>query len=147
MPDSSDLDAALVVRLSSDSTLLALCPNGVYVDEAPPGATRFVIVALVDEVDEPVFGKCGYEDALYRVEARMLSTAGGNIKAAAARIHALLEDAHLYAGGSPQAEVAGYQWMTTYRESRVRLTEVDDLDPAIRWHRRGGQYRVQFSVT
>jgi hypothetical protein len=145
--DSSDIDAALVAKLGSDATLLALCPNGVYLDEAPPNMTRFVIVSLVDEVDEPVFGKRGYEDALFLVEARMLSTAGGNIKAAAARIDALLEDQPLLAPGSPAAPVSGYTWMTMFRESRVRLTEVDEIDPAIRWYRRGGNYRVQMSVT
>jgi len=145
--DSSDIDAAIVAKLGADTTLLTLCPNGVYVDEAPPGATRFVIVSLVDEVDEPRFGGRAYEDALYLIEARMLSTAGGNIKAAAARIDVLLEDSPILAPGSPVTGVTGYTWMTTYRESRVRLTEVDDVDPVLRWYRRGGNYRVQFSVT
>jgi hypothetical protein len=147
MVDSSDIDAALIAKLGSDATLLALCPNGVYMDEAPPGMTKFVIVSLVEEVDEPVFGKRAYEDALFLVEARMLSTAGGNIKAAAARIDVLLEDQPLLAPGSPASSVAGYTWMTMCRESRVRLTEVDEVDPAIRWYRRGGNYRVQMSVT
>ena len=140
MPDSSDIDNALVVKLSGDATLLALCPNGVYVDEAPPGMTRFVIVRLVDEADEATYVKGRtIEDALYAVEARMLSTAGGNIKAAAARIDVLLEDQPL--------TVTGYTWMTLHRESRTRLTEVDDADPSIRWYRRGGEYRCQMSVT
>jgi hypothetical protein len=147
MVDSSDIDAALVAKLGSDATLLALCPNGVYVDEAPQDSTRFVIVSLVSEVDEPVFGKRGFEDALYLIEARMLSTAGGNIKAAAARIDVLLEDQPLVAPGSPVAPVAGYAWMTTYRESRVRATEIDQINPSIRWLRRGGNYRVLMSVT
>ena len=145
--DSSDIDAALVTKLGSDAALLALCPNGVYVDEAPQGMTKFVIVSLVDESDEAVFGGRAIEDALYLVEARMQSTAGGNIKAAAARIDALLEDQPLLAPGSPASNVAGYVWMTTYRESRVRQTEVDAVDPSFRWYRRGGNYRVQMSVT
>jgi hypothetical protein len=146
--DSSDIDAALIAKLGSDATLLALCPNGVYRDEAPPGMTKFVIVSLVEEVDEAVFGKRGYEDALYLVEARMLSTAGGNIKAAAARIDVLLEDQPLLAPGSPASSVAGYTWMTMFRESRTfPNTEVDEIDPSLRWYRRGGNYRVQMSVT
>ena len=137
--DSSDIDAALMARLGSDAALVALCPNGVYADEAPPGATRFVIVSLVEETDEAVFGGRAIEDALYLVEARMLSTiAGANIKAAAARIDALLEDQPL--------TVAGYTGMACHRESRVRMTEVDEIDPSIRWYRRGGNYRVQMSV-
>lgn len=140
MPDSSDIDAALVVKLGSDATLLSYCPNGVYVDEAPPGVTRFVIVSLLDEIDVDQFGGTAYEDALYLVEARMLSTvAGANPKAAAARIQTLLHDQSL--------TVAGYASMTVHREARLRQTEVDDIDPSIRWHRRGGQYRVQMSVT
>lgn len=140
MADSSDIDAAIVVKLGADAALLALCPNGVYVDEAPAGATRFVIVSLIDEADEAVFGGRAIEDAVYLVEARMLSTvSGANIKGAAARIDALLE--------SQPLTVAGYTWMTMHRESRIRLTEVDDQDSTIRWYRRGGNYRVQMSLT
>lgn len=144
MADSSDIDAALLARLGGDTALLALCPNGVYADEAPVGATRFVIVSLVDEVDEPIFGQRAIEDALFLVEARMLSTANGNIKAAAARIDALLENQPIGVG-SP-ATVTGYTWMACHRESRVRGTEVDEIDPNIRWFRRGGNFRVMMSV-
>lgn len=146
MSDSSDIDAALVAKLGADATLLSYCQNGVYVDEAPQGATRFVIVSLIDEVDEAVFGGRAFEDALYLVEARMLSTASGNIKAAAARIDALLEDQPLLFG-SPPTPVPGYVWMTMHRESRVRATEVDAVDPSIRWYRRGGHYRLQMALT
>jgi len=142
MPDSEAIERALAARLGADATLLALCPNNVYLDEAPPGMTRFVIVSLVDEADEPRFGGRAYEDALYLVEARLLSTtanADANCRAAAARIDVLLEDQTFTA--------AGYTWMTCHREGRVRLTEVDAVDPSVRWYRRGGNYRVQMSVT
>jgi hypothetical protein len=140
MPDTSDIVAALVMKLSADATLLGLCPNGVYVDEAPPGSTRFVIVHLIEGHDIATFGRRAIEDALYAVEARMLSTVpGANIKAAAARIDVLLEDQPL--------TVAGYTWMTLHRENPVRFTEVDDVDPSIRWFRRGGDYRLQMSIT
>jgi len=139
MADSSDIDNALVTKLGADATLLALCPNGVYVDEAPSGSTRFVIVSLVDEVDEGRFGGRSHEDALYQVEARMLSTvAGANIKAAAARIDVLLEQGTL--------TVSGYSLMALFRESRIRVTEVDAIDPSIRWYRRGGNYRLVVST-
>jgi len=138
MADSSDIDNALQMKLANDATLLALCPNGVYVDEAPAGSTRFVIVSLVEEADAGMFGGRAFEDGLYQVEAQMLSTAGGNIKAAAARIDALLEQGTL--------TVAGYSTMALYRESRIRLTEVDAVDTAIRWYRRGGNYRVMMST-
>lgn len=138
MADSSDIDNALVAKLGSDATLLALVPNGVYLDESPVGSTRFVIVSLVEETDEPVFEGRAIEDALYLVEARMLSTAGGNIKAAAARIDALLENGTLSA--------SGFTLMTLHRESRVRMTEVDEVDPRLRWARRGGHYRLMCST-
>ena len=139
MADSSDIDNALVAKLGADATLLALAPNGVYVDEAPAGATRFVIVSLVDEADAGMFGGRAIEDALYQVEARMLSTvAGANIKAAAARIDALLEQGTL--------TVAGYSVMALFRESRIRMTEVDAIDTSIRWYRRGGNYRLVVSA-
>jgi hypothetical protein len=139
VPDSSDIDSALVAKLGADAALLALCPNGVYVDEAPSGSTRFVIVSLVEAVDEATFDGRAIEDVLYLVEARMLSTvAGANVKAAAARIDALLERQTLV--------VAGYTGMTVHREERVRLTEVDDQDSSVRWFHRGGRYRVQMFV-
>jgi hypothetical protein len=133
--DSSDVDNALVAKLGADSALLALMPNGVYLDEAPPGATRFVIVSLIDERDEQQFGARAFEDALYLVEAR---TSGGNVKDAAARIDTLLDNGTL--------AVAGYKLMLIQREERVRVTEVDDVDRSIRWQRRGGRYRVMTSV-
>jgi hypothetical protein len=148
MRDSSDIDAALLAHLGSDPTLLALCPNGVYFDEAAAGSTRFVIVGLADTVDVPMQGPDGHraiEDTLYMVEARMLSTAGGDIKAAAKRIDELLEDYKLQAPGSPGTEVSGYAWMSLSRESRIRLIERDEIDPTIRWFRRGGHYRLMMS--
>ena len=139
--DSSDIDAALVAHLQGDAALAALMQAGafVFVDEAPPGATAFVIVSLVDEVDVATFGGRAYEDALFLAEARILSTvAGANPKAAAARIDALLEDQPI--------TVTGYTWMTVHREARVRMTEVDAVDASLRWYRRGGHYRAQFAV-
>lgn len=142
--DSSDIDAALVAMLGADSTLLSYCPNGVFWDEAPPGSTRFVIVSLRDEEDEAVFGGRAIEDHLYLVKAVALSTAGANLKEAAARIDALLENQPVGLG-SP-VSVAGYTWMACHRERRVRYTEVDDADPSLRWRHRGGEYRVQMSL-
>jgi hypothetical protein len=140
MPDSSDVDAALVAKLGTDAALLALCPDGVFVDEAPSGSTRFVIVSLIDAHDEPMLGGRAFEDALYLVEARMLSTvAGANIKGAAARIDALLEMGTL--------TITGYTLMVMRRVERVRLTEVDEHDSSIRWYRRGGRYQVMVSPT
>lgn len=148
-PDSSLIDAALVALLLADTGspdgLMQLLPDGVFVDEAPPGAKRFVIVSLLDEADEATFDGRAIEDALYLVKAVAKSDAGVNMATAAARLDFLLEDARLTAG-SPGAELEGYTCMSVNREARLRITEVDDLDPAIRWHHRGGHYRVQMSV-
>jgi hypothetical protein len=139
MPDTSDIGAALVMKLGSDAQLLTLCPNGVYWDEAPPGSTRFVIVSFISSLDVGVFGKRAIEEGVYMVEARMLSTVpGANIKAAAARIDALLEDQPL--------TVPGYTWMTMHREEALRMTEVDAMDPTIRYFRRGGRYRIEMAT-
>lgn len=139
MPDSSVIENALMAKLGSDATLLALCPNGVYYDVAPPNSTRFVVVSLIEEVDEGVFGGRAYEDALYQVKAVMSSKANGDIQSAAARIDALLDDGTLTA--------SGYTLMAICRESRLRTTEPDDEDPAIRWFHRGGHYRVQMTLS
>jgi len=140
MADTSDIASALIAKLGSDAELLSLCPNGVYWDEAPPGSTRFVIVAFINAIDRGVFGRRAIEEGIYLVEARMLSTVqGANIKRAAARIDELLEDQPL--------TVAGYTWSTMHRVEPVRMTEVDELDPSIRWNRRGGQYFIEMSHT
>ena len=144
--DASDIDAALVAKLAGDATLAALLQSGaaVFVDIAPPGATRFVIVSLIEARDELQFGGRAVEDALYLVEVRMLSTASGNIKAAAARVDALLDPPPPLPPST--LAVTGYGLMTMHREERIRSTEQDDLDPAILWHRRGGRYRVTCST-
>jgi len=140
MPDSSAIDQALIDKLAADATLTALMPGGVYVDEGPAGQTQFVIVSLADEIDEDTFGGTAFEDALYLVKAVELSTVTvKNIKAAAARIQVVLHDQVL--------TVAGYTPMAMHRESRIRLTEVDAVDSAIRWSHRGGRYRVQQALT
>lgn len=137
MADSSDVDAALVAKLLADAPLMAAMPDGVYFDEAAQGKTKFVIVSLVNETDTPMFGARAFEDAVYLVKAVALSTSGGDVKTAAARIDALLEYGTM--------AVTGYGLMTMRRESRLRLTEVDAVDASIRWQHRGGRYQVMVS--
>lgn len=139
MSDSTDIDQALIALLGSDATLLSYMQAGVYYDVAPPGSQNFVIVSLVDTVDEAVFGGRAYEDSLYLVKAVGLTSTiplrTPNMKAAAARIDALLNEQTL--------TVNGYTHMAMFREGRVRTTEVDDEDADLRWQHRGGFYRVQ----
>lgn len=141
--DSSDIDAALVAMLGADAQLLALCPNGAYVDQAPPKSTAFVIVSVLESSDEAVFGGRAIEDVLYVVKAVFKATQT-NAKAAAARIDALLDDQRIGIGSPPT--VAGYTFMSCARESRIRYIEVDADDASVLWHHRGGLYRVQMSI-
>ena len=139
LPDSSDIDNRIVAVLGSDLILLGMMPDGVYIDHAPPGSERFVIVSIVQAIDEPVFGQRGYEDILYMIEPRALSTTNGDVKGAAKRIQDLLEDIPLV--------VPGFDWITTHRDGRQpERIEQDDVDPSIRWKRRGAYYRVQMAI-
>lgn len=141
MPDSSAIDQALIDKLLGDATLMALMPDGVHVDEAPAGKTQFVIVSLVDAHDTPIFEGRGTETGLYLVKAVERSTvAVKNIKAAAARIDALLDPQPPL----PRATltITGYGLQLLRRESRLRMLEVDDADSSIRWQHRGGRYEV-----
>lgn len=147
MSDSSDIDDALVAKLLADKTLSSLMPDGVFIDESNPGATRFVIVSLVNPHEERVFGARAFEDAMYLVKAVALSTANANMKAAAARIDALLDPQPRDAPST--MTVPGYSVMTTFRDTqvpRVRVTEVDQLDTSKRWFHRGGHYHVVVSL-
>jgi hypothetical protein len=144
LPDTSDVDAAVVTLLQNDATLKTLSPDGVYFDEAPPHTKQFVIVSLATGTDEDQYGgpqqRRAYQDLLYLVKAVELTTVPvKNIKAAAARIDALLEDATLTA--------TGYGAITAHRVNPVRTLEVDQIDDTIRWQHRGGNYRVTATPT
>lgn len=137
MPDSSTVDDAIVAKLAADSALMAICTDGIYIDEAKQNATKFVIVSLVDEHDAPMFQKRAYEEAMYLVKAVVLGTSGADVKTAAARIDALLD----YGTLTP----TGYNLMAMRRVERVRYTEVDEIDHSIRWQHGGGRYTVMVS--
>jgi hypothetical protein len=135
-PDSSDIDNALVAYLAADALLKAELPDGVWLDQAGPGARQFGLVSVVDTQDVAVFDGTGFESVQYQITAVVMADAPGSSKAAAARIHDLLED-----GTFP---IPGYTLTACYREERVRGVEVGD-DPDVRWFHRGGRYRVQAS--
>lgn len=125
---------ALLALLRADTTLFGICPDGVWVDEAPPSAQRFVIVSLIVGFDEQMFGGRAYEDVLYLVKAVILSTTGGNIAVAAARINEILHYKNLVVPNAVSSLMR--------RTERVRETEVDPDNPAIRWFHRGGRYQI-----
>lgn len=139
MADSSDIDAALIDVLQQDPALQALLPDGVFIDEmATTSAQRFIMVTVFDHADQGVFGGTGWEDTLYSVQAIARSGVLTNMKAAAARIHTVLQDVPLV--------VPGYTWMQTARERRIDLRQRDAFDKSIYWFLRGGFYRVQMSL-
>lgn len=137
MPDSSAVDAAIVAKLASDAALMALTPDGVYFDLAPEGSKTFVLVAHLAHVDEPLLdGATAWEQFTYLVKAVTPGPSAETAKAAAARIHELLEDAQLM----PE----GYVDMRCARVERVREQERDDINE-VRWNHRGGHYEVWVS--
>ena len=139
MPDSGAIDAALVTKLFGDATLMALTPDGVFIDVAATGGTRFVIVSLVTAFDEPMLGGRAYEEAEYLVKAVHQSTSPASVRSAAARIDVLLDNQPL--------TVTGYEHMVTRRVERVRFTEVDEVNQDTRWQHSGGRYAVSVSPT
>ncbi len=136
--DTSLVDAALVSRLVNDVPLATLLPDGVYFDQAKQGAQKFLIVSLLDGADEGVFGGRAIYSALYLIKAVTLGMSNSVAAQAAARLDALLEDLPLTA--------SGLNGMSLFRETRLRSTEVDIVDPGIRWQHHGGHYRVEMSV-
>lgn len=137
-PDSSLVEDALMARVRNDATLKSMCPDGVWWDVGDKKAKRFVVVSLVDHSDVPVYGGRAWENYLFLVKAVMLNSAGGSVKAAAARIDALLEDW--------QIPVTDFGHLSTHREARVRITEQDSENTAIRWLHRGGRYRAHAAI-
>jgi hypothetical protein len=143
--DSSDIDAALIAVLQNDATLRAAMPDGVFFGLAGlsvatgKNATRFVLVSIAENHDAAVFGGRAFESVLYLVQAVSINgSPPPDSKGAAARIDQLIEDVPI--------TVAGYTWMSSAREQRVRELERDDVDASIVWTHRGGLYRVEMSV-
>lgn len=139
--DSSLVDDALMARLINDAQLKALLPDGVWWDAATEGKTRVCIVSLVEHSGNPVFNGRGWDSALYLVKAVMLNSSSVNIAAAAKRIDDLLDTD----GKGTVIDIPNYGQAASFRESRVRMTERDDQNAAVRWLHRGGRYRVQAS--
>lgn len=137
MADASLVDSAVLNVLASDSALQALCPDGVYWDLAPAGASAFVIVTLFDHDDTGGIHDADlYERTIYQVKAVIEATGGTVARDAAARIHTLLHRAAL------DLTDAGYTAMVCQRTRRLRYTEQDPVEPAVRWQHRGGHYEV-----
>lgn len=137
-PEPSDIDTALRDKLVADATLRAVMPDGVFWNVAASGAKRFVILAVIDSiVEHDALGAVAHVDTLYQVEARGLSTTDPDMRGAIVRINELLD--------TPAATltVAGFELIALRQEAPTRgPEELDDVDPKVRWYRRGGHYRV-----
>jgi len=132
--DTSDVDAAIIARLSSDPTLRALMPDGVFWEVATlNGPTRFVVVSQLDHEDVYVLHGVLWERFTYLVKAVAEGASALAVKAAADRIRQLLHEQAL--------PIAGYQCQVCRRTQRVRYTE-ESQDTDQLWQHRGGEYEV-----
>lgn len=137
MPDSAEIDEAIIGKLVADGALTTLMPHGVFKDIAggsptnPP--TRFVIVTLMSALDDHMFNARAFETAVYLVKAVEKGMSGLNADNAAARIDQLLEQGTL--------SITGYSLMALRRTERIGITEVDE-QTGDRWQHRGGLYEV-----
>jgi hypothetical protein len=131
-PDSSLVEDTLMAFLRNDAALKKLCPDGVWWDAGDEKAKRFIVVSLVNHSDGVVFEGRAFENYLFLVKAVMLSNAGTSVAKAAARIDVLLNNAVI--------PVDGFGELALGRESRVRATEQDAENSALRWLHRGGRY-------
>lgn len=143
LPNSWDIDAAVIGTLQADAALTALCPDGVYYDRGKVGMKRFVVVSVIDPRDESTFNGRAIEIVTYLVKAVGLSSVftTANQKAAAYRIDELLHDKQL----TPN----GYVFMDCVRDEnqpRIRFDEPDPVDASLSWKNGGGHYRVRVSL-
>lgn len=140
MAESDAVDDAMIAKLT-EPTLAGLMPGGVFVDVATGPATQFVIVSMLGHEDRYMFGGTAFERFVYLVKAVEKSNrSNGNVRLAARRIHALLQEG---AAAYALLAIAGYVHDSTRRIERIGpIVEVDDVDRNIRWQHQGGHYEV-----
>lgn len=138
-PDSGAIDRTILDVLKGDYTLTDLMPGGVWFGLAAPGLTRFVLVTVDRSTDDGVFGHRGAEELRYVVQAVGLSRDAsiGDMKAAAARIDALLDDP-----GAPLPVPTDFASIDCVRDERLADSVVDEIDRSLHWHHFGGYYTV-----
>ena len=140
MPDPSAIRDALLARLNGDATLRAAIPGGAYWDVGPPSSRRHVIASLTAAAHVRAFGHRVLHDHVYLVKAVVMTSepnAAALADTAAERIDALLENGTL--------TIQGFTLEGMYLDPGLDVldsVEVDEIDPAIRWFHRGGQYRI-----
>jgi hypothetical protein len=144
LPDSSAIDRAVIGYLGADATLAGLMPGGVWYQVAPPNSQQFVIVSLVESVEQIMFGGRAWESALYLAKAVEFSSPTvphSNARAAGDRIDALL-DPQPPAPPAPLT-ITGYGVMNLQREGR-RVYDREPManDATLIWTHCGAMYRV-----
>lgn len=142
MSDPADVGLAIVAALKVDTGtggLMTLMTDGVWIDIAPHGCTKFVIVSQATHRDEYVFDGPAFEESEYLVKAVDLNTSRTRVRAAGARIHALLQDAAL--------NISGYALMVLQRKQYVGYPDPDQENKDIVWQHCGGRYEVFVSPT
>ena len=138
LPDSGEIDNALLDVLNADAELRALAPDGVYFGAAQQGKEQFVLVSLVEhltlaQMAAPTARRAA-EAVQYIVKAVLLNGADGDARKAGARIDALLEDQTI--------PIDGYTCLSIVRTDRIRDSEPDAVEPSTVWKHRGGYYRI-----
>lgn len=147
MSDSSAVDGALFSALA-DPTLAGLLPDGVYLDTAPQGKTKFVVVSMpahedVSKFDDDEFeGSDGtaFERFTYLVKAVVKDTRANVANAAAVRIKVVVR-------AMTGQIIPGYVIANAERVERVAYTENDPDNVDTRWQHRGGLYQIMASPT
>lgn len=131
---STAIDQAVMAALLADSQLETLAPGRVFADVAPEGVDDpFVIVTLQAHEDVPEqTARIAYEAPRYLVKVVGQGLSATAAVAAYNRCHALLQNVAL--------TIAGFHWMGTTRESRIKYVEADG---PVYWQHVGGIYRVE----
>jgi len=134
MADTSEVDAAVMNKLSGDPTLMGVVPDGVFWDVAGTGCTKFVIVSHVDKEVAYTMPHEVWERIVYLVKATTQGSSGTEVKSAAKRIRELLHDSVI-------EPVGYYPSMIVRFIEPVRYTEIDE-ETDQRWQHRGGHFEV-----
>ncbi len=78
------------------------------------------------------------------------ATAFAAASAGSKAANSITQDSSINASGTASwgtLQATGFAVTGMYREARVRYTEVDEVDPSIRWQHRGGKYRICAGVS
>lgn len=138
---TSDIDAALLTRLATDSQLATLLPDGVHWQSAPQHARAFAVLTLEQHDDRQTQSdsKPAVEVLRYIVLAVHQDESVETNLAAEERIRALLENAEQ----DPDAplQVAGYAVLYLKRARYLREKFIDE-STQLPWQYWGGIYQL-----